>query len=106
MSNVNYELVEHPNGFHDEHWCVKVGEGDYKDIIYQYDTIHFNESNPEGTDAVLKFNTITIENPNDMDLTTEEFSDIIGGILVDIIGERLKDVDESDKDNYRKLDPQ
>ena len=90
-----YKLVDHPNGFHNEHWCVEIEEGQFTGVVYQYDTINFNEID-EGGDAVLKFNTITVSNPNEEDLTDEEFSGIIGDILVKIIADRM---DESEEEN-------
>ncbi len=90
-----YKLVDHPNGFHNEHWCVEIEEGQFTGVVYQYDTINFNEID-EGGDAVLKFNTITVSNPNEEDLTDEEFSGIIGDILVKIIAERM---DENEEEN-------
>lgn len=84
---LEYELVEHSNGFHDEHWCVKLNAGNYAGVVYQYDTVEFLN---EGEDTVLKFNTITVENPNEEDLTSLEFESIIGDILVKIIAERME----------------
>jgi len=92
---VKYELIDHPNGFHDEHWCVEIKEGTFKGLIYQYDTIHFKETE-EGDDAILDFNTITVENNDELDLTTEEFSGIIGDVLVSIIEDRLKNEELSE----------
>jgi hypothetical protein len=88
-----YKLIDHPNGFHDEHWCVEIQEGTFKGVVYQYDTIDFKETDENGEDAVLKFNTITVENPNEEDLTELEFSGIIGDVLVKIIAERMEDKD-------------
>jgi hypothetical protein len=94
-----YKLIDHPNGFHDEHWCVEIEEGQFKGVVYQYDTIHFKETK-EGDDAVLNFNTITVENPNEEDLTDDEFSGIIGDVLVKIIEERLEnDLEEVNERN-------
>jgi len=85
-----YRLVDHSNGFHDDHWCVEIAEGEFKGVVYQYDTININE--PEkGEDAVLKFNTITVDNPNEEDLTDDEFAGIIGDILVKIISDRMEE---------------
>jgi len=85
-----YKLVEHANGFHDEHWCIEIEEGTFKGVVYQYDTINIEE-NVDGGDPVLQFNTITVANPNEEDLTDEEFSGIIGDILVEIISERMNE---------------
>ena len=32
-----YKLIDHPNGFHDDHWCVEIEEGTFKGVVYQYD---------------------------------------------------------------------
>ena len=94
---VKYELVDHPNGFHDEHWCVEIQEGPFEGVVYQYDTIHFKEADEQGEDAILDFNTITVDNPNDEDLTTEEFSSIIGDVLVKIIADRMDDEEMNER---------
>ena len=102
-----YKLVDHPNGFHDEHWCVEIEEGQFTGVVYQYDTINFEEIDA-GEDAVLKFNTITVSNPNEEDLTDEEFSGIIGDILVKIIAERMDENEEpnaGNTSNIKKLNP-
>ena len=96
---IKYKLVDHPNGFHDEHWCVEIEEGTFKGVVYQYDTINFKELDEEGTDATLKFNTIMVSNPNEEDLTDEEFSGIIGDILVKIIAERMDESEEEHKES-------
>lgn len=88
---VKYQLIEHNNSFHNNHWAVKLEEGTYEGIIYQYDTVSF-EGGENNEDVILSFNTITLENPSDLDLTTEEFKTIIGDILTEIIEEQLESV--------------
>ena len=102
---VKYKLIDHPNGFHDEHWCVEIQEGTFEGLVYQYDTINFKETDENGDDAVLNFNTITVDNPNEEDLTTEEFSGIIGDVLVKIIADRMdeEEIDERTKPNTEEL---
>lgn len=101
---VKYDLVEHDNQFHNEHWCIEIQEGTFKGVIYQYDTVNIEEPEEEDGDAVLNFNTVTVSNPNDEDLTDEEFSGIIGDILVEIISERMEEgVDEPDASNTEEL---
>jgi len=84
---MKYELVEHDNSFHENHWAIELKEGTYEGVVYQYDTVSVNE---EEGDVVLSFNTVTLENPKDLDLKTEEFESIIGGILTSIIEEQLE----------------
>ena len=86
---VKYELIEHENSFHENHWSVKLENGEYEGVVYQYDTVSFSE---ESGDVVLSFNTITLENPNEKDLKTEEFENIIGSILTDVIEQQLENI--------------
>lgn len=86
---VKYELVEHGNSFHENHWAIKLEEGEYSGVVFQYDTVSINE---EEGDVVLSFNTITLDNPEDKDLKTEEFEGIIGDILTSIIQEQLEQI--------------
>jgi hypothetical protein len=90
---VKYDLIEHNNSFHDNHWAVKIEEGKYSGVAYQYDTVSINE---EGGDVVLSFNTITLENPDELDLTSDEFESTIGDILVSIIEEQLEQMNDED----------
>jgi len=92
--SVQYELLEHENSFHDNHWAVKLTEGKYTDVVFQYDTVSMREENDE---VVLEFNTITLDNPNEMDLTTDEFESTIGGILTDIIEKHLEEQEKNDE---------
>jgi hypothetical protein len=76
------------NGFHEKHWSIRIGEGELEGVVYQYDTVSISE---EGENAELKFNTITIENPDNKDLTLESNINIMGDILVDLINQGLKE---------------
>jgi hypothetical protein len=93
ISQVKYELIEHKNSFHENHWAVKIEDGDYAGVVYQYDTVSFNE---EEGDVVLQFNTITLDNPETKDLTTDEFEVIMGDILTEIISKQLEEANGED----------
>ena len=90
---VKYELVEHDNSFHENHWAVRIEEGDYEGVAFQYDTVSINEEEGE---VVLSFNTITLDNPKELDLKSDEFESIIGDILVSIIEEQLENMNGED----------
>lgn len=90
---VKYDLIEHDNSFHENHWAVRIEEGQYEGVAYQYDTVSIEE---EDGDVVLSFNTITLENPDELDLTTDEFESTIGDILVSIIEEQLEQMNGED----------
>jgi hypothetical protein len=85
-----YEIVEHPNGFHEDHWCIQINDGEYEGLVYQYDRVKIGEQAAEGDEEVdLIFNTITVANPNNVDLTQENDKGILGAVLVDIIKDSL-----------------
>lgn len=92
---LKYQLTEHPNSFHDKHWTILIEEGDYQGVAYQYDTVSINEE--DNGDVVLSFNTITLDNPNKLDLYNEEFEVIMGEILTDLIEQNLRE--ESNNEN-------
>ena len=84
-----YEIVEHPNGFHEDHWCIQINDGEYEGLVYQYDTVKIGEEDENG-EAALTFNTVTVANPNNVDLTEENDKGILGSVLVDIIQEQIE----------------
>lgn len=90
---VKYQLIEHENSFHENHWSIKIEEGDYEGVVYQYDTVSINE---EEGDVVLSFNTITLENPKELELTTDEFESTIGDILTSVIEEQLEQLNDGE----------
>lgn len=104
MSLPKYELFDHPSGAHKNHWCVKIQNGVYKGLIYQYDTVNIEEDK-DGDGAVLHFSTIVVEKPEKINLTKEKDQSIMGAILVDIISEQLdtmKDADENGTSDSKK----
>lgn len=86
-----FEIVEHPNGYHEDHWCIKILDGEYAGLVYQYDVVKIGEEAEDGS-TDLTFNTITVENPRNVDLTEENDNGILGGILVSIIQEQLENM--------------
>lgn len=90
---VKYKLVETDGeAFHSDHWAIEILEGECEGLTYQYDTVQFNE---EGDQAVLDFHTITIDNPKENDLTSDNVIGIMGDILVDIIETQLREMKEN-----------
>lgn len=87
---VAYELVDpEGKGFHEDHWAVKILEGDLEGLVFQYDTVKIiPEKNPDDG-AVLEFNTINLKEVNS-NLTQEQERNILGDILVDIIQEQIE----------------
>ena len=78
----------------EEHSCIKITEGKYKDVIYHYGRVAFapeSEKKPDGT-LPMKFDYTIDKNPKDLDLLeNQEFINYIGDILIELLEEKLKD---------------
>jgi len=98
MSVPKYSLIDSTNGFHDDHWSIRIEEGDYKGLMYQYDSVKMIESEEDDGGVILEFNTITVENPNNVNLTNEEEKNILGNILVDIISEHIEHIEHIEQE--------
>jgi len=89
MTVPKYQLVEHPNSYHDKHWSIEILDGDYAGLVYQYDTISLREE--DNGEVVLDFNVINLDNPVEADLSEEKVSGMMGDILVGLIEQYLKE---------------
>lgn len=87
---VKYSMIDSDDAFHEEHWVLKIEEGKFSGVEFQYDTVNMID----GEEPVLSFNWITLNNPTDHELTDEDFGTIIGDILVELISEHLENLDE------------
>ena len=57
----------------DDFSCIKIVEGNYKDVIYTYGKVQFaSEENAQG-EMPLKFTYDVKENPNNVDTTSIDF---------------------------------
>lgn len=89
---VKHTLVDPgQKGFHEDHWAVRILEGELEGYTFQFDTVRVNE-NEDGEGATLEFNTVTIEDVEN-DLTDDEKRNIIGDILTEIILEQIENAD-------------
>jgi hypothetical protein len=87
---VKHELITHEKSMYDDHWSIRIAEGAYQGVVYQYDTVSLETRNGDEDDVFLTFNTITLENPDNLDLTAKLFEDTVGDILTSIIEEHLE----------------
>ena len=75
----------------DDFSCIKIVEGNYKDIIYTYGHVKFaSEENDKG-EIPLKFDYDVKVNPNNIDTTSEVFRNYIGYILIEVVEKQLED---------------
>lgn len=87
---VKHELLSHDKSMYDDHWSIRILEGEYTGVVYQYDTVSMETRENNDDDVYLTFNTITLENSDNLDLTSKTFEDTVGDILVSIIEEHLE----------------
>ncbi len=74
----------------DDYSCIKITEGEFKDIIYTYGHVKFaSEENPNG-ELPLKFDYDVKKNPNNMDTQCIEFRNLIGDILIEVVEKQLE----------------
>lgn len=93
---VKYELVTHDESYHDNHWAIKILEGDLEGVVFQYDTVKFREEDGQG---ILDFEVLDIEKGEMVDTNDQVTSDILGGILVDIIEQQMREMDNNGDGN-------
>ena len=75
----------------DDFSCIKIVEGNYKNVIYTYGKVQFaSEENAKG-EMPLKFTYDVKENPNNVDTTSIDFRNYIGDILVEVVEKQLQD---------------
>ena len=84
---------------------IKLTDGKWQDLIYNYETVKFIEK--DGDDAILKFDYNIVETPTNLDIDNltpkdkRNFEDLLGDVLVDIIE---RDINEDRTDNSDKSD--
>jgi len=101
--SVKYDLVMREETYHNEHWCIEILEGELEGFVYQYDTVKFHEDE-EGA-GFLDFNILTVENPNEYDLTSESTTSILGDVLCEIVEENLRESVENGNGNINTEAP-
>lgn len=93
---VKYELVSHDESYHDDHWAIKIMEGDLEGVVFQYDTIKFREEDGQG---ILDFEVLNVEKGELVDTDDEATSEVLGGILVDIIEQQMREMENNGDGN-------
>lgn len=106
-----FQLVNDKGSFHGSMWCVEIMNGPYTGLVYQYDTIRLVDSKgniveddtPE-EEMYVTFNTITIKNPNEVELTNEQSKQIFGEILNKLMTEEIDRMTLIDEDYVEEID--
>ena len=77
----------------EDHTCIKLTEGKYKDVIYKYGKVGIPPEAEEDEQGRMPFtfDYTVVRNPNDLDLLDNQaFIDYIGDILIELLDEQLK----------------
>ena len=77
----------------EDHTCIKLTEGEFKDVIYKYGKVGIPPEAKEDEQGRLPFafDYTVVRNPNDLDLLDNQaFIDYIGDILIELLDEQLK----------------
>ena len=91
--NPKWKLVAHDKAFHDRQWSVEILVGDYKGVVYQYDSVRFVG---DDDDWKLHYNTINCANPNQKDLDSKEFVAVMDEILLELLSENFNESGNTD----------
>ena len=74
----------------DDFTCLKLVEGKYKDVIYKYDKVKFAPKADDKGEIPLKFTYDIFQNPEKVDVESQDFRFYIGDILVELVEQQLE----------------
>jgi|TARA_B100000959_G_C14939923_1_gene607351 hypothetical protein len=75
----------------DDFSCIKITEGEFKDVIFTYGHVKFAEKENEQGKIPLKFDYKIQRNYENKDTDGQEFKNLIGDILVEVVELQLKE---------------
>jgi len=85
--NKNYVFVQKEA---DQFTSIKLLDEKFNGVIYRYGKVGFgSEENADGK-MPMKFDYDILRNPTNVDTDSEEFINVIGDILLEILDEQLK----------------
>lgn len=79
-----YELVKNERA--PEVYSVRIKKGKFKDVVYCYGRVSFNEEESAGN-LGLSFEYFTLDKPLRCDVQSRKFRNLIGDILVHLLSE-------------------
>jgi len=71
---------------------IKITSGEYKDLVFHYGKVQFQEDETKET-AAMKFTYNIVDNPNDYEYN-QTLTNTLGDLLVVILDEQLKEDEE------------
>lgn len=103
IEDVDYNFIE-VNGTAG----LKILSGEFKDVLYTYSNVYVTEATEETTDedlpAVLSFNFDIVDNANysEEELSTIEFKNKIGDILLSVLQQSVENSIESEQTYFEE----
>tara|TARA_Y100001938_G_C8067294_1_gene421004 strand:- start:599 stop:997 length:399 start_codon:yes stop_codon:yes gene_type:complete len=85
-----YEYVDSP--VNPEVGAIKILEGEYEGLVYQYGKAAFNER--DDGQCELKFQFTAFDKPEHIDIKSNELYTVLGSILVEVLDEHLEETKE------------
>jgi hypothetical protein len=73
----------------DDFTCIKLIEGKYEGVVYKYNHVKFAPHENEQGQIPLKFTYDIFQNPEKVDVESQDFRFYIGDILVELVEEQL-----------------
>ena len=74
----------------DDFTCIKLVEGKYEGVIYKYNQVKFAPKENEQGQIPLKFTYDIFQNPEKVDVESQDFRYYIGDILVELVEQQLE----------------
>ena len=101
----NYKLVEHESAFHNDHWCIRILEGKYAGVVYQYDTISVEEGTDGGNMEVF-YNLIYADIPEGLDIpdNCDIMNETTGNILLSMIDDAIANFEKEQSIDVDRTD--
>ena len=87
-TNKPYTFVQRE---HDDFTCIKLLSKEYDGVIFKYGKVGFAKDEDEHGNLPMRFDYDILQNPNKIELDTNEFVDHIGDILVELMEKQIKD---------------
>ena len=88
--NKKYEYDENISVDLNEQVPIRITEGSYRALVYQYGTIKFIE---EGDNLRCNFTYNVIDNPNKIE-ENQELVDYLGEILIEVLNDEIEETDD------------
>ena len=81
----NYVFVQRDG---DDFTSLKITEGKYKDIIFNFGNVGFAKEENEHGELPMHFDYNVVSNPSNLNIDNQDFIDYIGDILHELLVEK------------------